>query len=1190
MADPTPLPDPGAIRIAERFTRERFVHEGEEVVDALAPGSARRRALDAALAEIEAGARAPSVVWRREYGLLLGLERLLSDDEPRLADGTLLNPHQVDALSGTLTALMAETQRTGNGNGNGKANGASDSSAAGTDSQLASAAIPGEEELELEEGEPDEEPQDWHDDSGEDDDVQMAEQPEDPNAARRFWFEHATGAGKTVAALGFVEASRTGGVLILTHRRNLVDQFNGELRDRGYAARISAPLLAGKDNPRGPVTVETYQWFVRNAGRISDAYSVVICDEAHTALGEKTSAAIRAWGGPVFVGMTATGALIARHVTDLFPTQTSRFDLAQAARRGVISPLRCIRIPPGPGVRTIAKVPLRRGEVDTEFDQDLLAELLDQLPFNLAIADLYRTRFNGVPGVVYTAGVRHAYNVAQAFRDLGMKAQAVSGETPKRELARILADYEAGRIDVLINAQLLAEGWNSPRATVCMHLAPTASRRIYQQRVGRVTRRHPGKEAGIVVDFVHPATKHDDPVVTLHSLLDRDVYRGGAIVVGPVRRGRGRRVRVERRVLPVTPEEERRAEVFERELWRIAVDHLDYGEQHVWAALAGARVAPNGWRRAKAMLHFDRNGELKRRFLITAVQRNRNAQLRLRALQEIAAARDAEAFDTAIDIMAGWPRDERREGVKIMLQALAEKRIGRRDQANAWIWRMAEYTREVHEEYAVQRWPETKRLLGLLVNSSGGAHARNARRLVHASRRQDRRLSAALLAAALAHTPEAEEALRGARTRMARKPSALARELLRNFPKGRRSRGARRRRKGAKEGVADEALLETTATRVGDDEGHDELDFDDTIDDAVLGGDAWDDDDDDDDVDDADDDAAAGTEGDSDAAETAEDAEPVEMLRGRRRVRMDDDPDVAPLPKKPSRRRGSRSRRGGGAGGGGAAGGGAAGGGRRGPAAASAPASSGDEPRAAEMTPPATSAPHADAAAEANPVGEQPKRTRARRVSRRAATAPPAAQESANDATDADAASSAPTAPTTSASPETTAAERSRAARTRRTRRTAVASDESANGATAGDASRGDAPSNAPPPEAAVERPRPARARRTRRAAAAEEGPNGTAADATSGADQLQLVPAVVEELRTPARRRRAANAKTAEVAPEGAARVTVDAAELVRQAAEAAQGARSAQAADPNGRAAEKKPAARRTRRRPAPSGDPTE
>ena len=584
----------------------------------------------------------------------------------------------------------------------------------------------------------DDEPQEWTPDEAEAEDI--AEAPEDPNAGKRFWFEHATGAGKTVAAVGFVEASRTGGVLILTHRRNLVDQFNGELRDRGYAKRLAPALLGHADTANGPVTVETYQWFVRNAGNISDAYSIVICDEAHTALGEKTSAAIRAWTGPVFVGMTATGALIARHVTDLFPTQTSRFDLAQAARRGVISPLRCVRIPPGPGVRTIAKVPLRRGEVDTEFDQEMLAELLDQLPFNLAIADLYKTRFNGVPGVVYAAGVRHAYNVAQAFRDVGMKAQAVSGETPKRELAQILARYERGDIDVLVNAQLLAEGWNSPRATVCMHLAPTASKRIYQQRVGRVTRRHQGKEAGIVVDFVHPATKHDDPVVTLHSLLDRDVYRGGAIVVGPVRRGRGRRLRVERRVLPVTSEENRRIEVFERELWRIAVEHLDYGEQVQWAALAGARVAPTGWRRARAMLHFDQGGELKRTFLITAVDRNKNPALRLRALQEIASGRDAEAFDRALDFVESWPRDDKREGVKVVLQALAEKKIGRRDQANNWIWRCANMTREVHEEYAVQRWPETKRLLGLLVNSSGGAHARNARRLVAQARQQDRRL------------------------------------------------------------------------------------------------------------------------------------------------------------------------------------------------------------------------------------------------------------------------------------------------------------------------------------------------------------------------------------------------------------------------------------------------------------------
>ncbi|MGH2982103.1 MAG: DEAD/DEAH box helicase, partial [Solirubrobacterales bacterium] len=548
--------------------------------------------------------------------------------------------------------------------------------------------------------------------------------------------------------------------------------------------------------PYGPITVETYQWFVRNAKRVSDAYTIVICDEAHTALGEKTSACIRSWPGPVFIGMTATGALIARHVADLFPTQTSRFDLAQAARRGVISPLRCIRIPPGPGVRTIAKVPLRKGEVDQDFDQEELAKLLDQAPFNVAIADLYRSRFRKIPGVVYTAGVRHANNVAKAFQEAGINARAVSGETPKRELAEILAAFERGEVDVLCNAMLLAEGWNSPRATICMHLAPTASRRVYQQRVGRVTRRAPGKESGLVLDFVHPATTHDETIVTLHSLLDRDIYRGGAIVVGPVRRGRGRRVRVERRIVPVSDDSQRRLEVLERELWRIAVENLDYAEQHVWAALAGARVSPSGWRRARAMLQHDQSKELKRRFLLTCVQRNRNSQLRLKALAEIAALRDADAFDDAVDIVGAWSREEKRAGVKALLQALVDKRIGRRDQAQAWVWRLASFTREVHEEYAVQRWGETKRLLGLLVNSSGRAHGRNARRLVHAARKQDRRLAVALLAAAVAHTPEGEEVLRGARMRMARKPSAVARELMKNFPKGGRRRRRRKRGNG----------------------------------------------------------------------------------------------------------------------------------------------------------------------------------------------------------------------------------------------------------------------------------------------------------------------------------------------------------------------------------------------------------
>src|SRR5579875_3708994 len=113
MGGSSPFPSTAAIARAELFTHERFVYDGEALEDALAPGGARRRALDAALEEIEAGAKQPSIEWRRKYSLLLGLERLLSEDEPHLADGTVLSAHQVDALSGTLTALLAEAQPGG---------------------------------------------------------------------------------------------------------------------------------------------------------------------------------------------------------------------------------------------------------------------------------------------------------------------------------------------------------------------------------------------------------------------------------------------------------------------------------------------------------------------------------------------------------------------------------------------------------------------------------------------------------------------------------------------------------------------------------------------------------------------------------------------------------------------------------------------------------------------------------------------------------------------------------------------------------------------------------------------------------------------------------------------------------------------------------------------------------------------
>src|SRR5215218_7744538 len=109
-----------AARRAEAWAGEPFLQPDENAAEALREGRARRRALDDAVAEMAAGRRTPSAEWKIRYALMLGLERVLADHPPRLASGTELRRHQIDALAGMLTELISrheEAPENGNGNG-----------------------------------------------------------------------------------------------------------------------------------------------------------------------------------------------------------------------------------------------------------------------------------------------------------------------------------------------------------------------------------------------------------------------------------------------------------------------------------------------------------------------------------------------------------------------------------------------------------------------------------------------------------------------------------------------------------------------------------------------------------------------------------------------------------------------------------------------------------------------------------------------------------------------------------------------------------------------------------------------------------------------------------------------------------------------------------------------------------------
>ena len=779
---------------AEAWAGEPFLRDGEDPAQALAPGTARRRALDDGVAEIEAGARGPSPHWKVRYGLMLGLERVLADPEPRTVAGTALRRHQVDALAGMLTELIAASQRTEEANGNGHA--------------LV--------EVELEEDEEEDEDEPLAaagDEEGEEPDELSPEQ--DPGAVRRYRFRHPTASGKTIAAAGFVEAARTLGVLILTHRRLLVSQFQRDLTTEGYGGRFTPAIEQGKEPLRSdPLTIQTYAWFARHVDTVSrTAYQLVICDEAHTALGEKTSAAIRSFPEPIFIGMTATEQLIAKQVSDVFPASVDDLPLQDAARRGLIAPLRCLRVPP---VAAINSVPIVGGD----FDQEILARTLDHQALNQAAASLYRDRFDNTPGIVYAAGVDHAYNLAQEFRAAGLKTEAVSGRTPPVRLAETLAAYERGEINVLINAQLLAEGWNSPRATVCMHLAPTASRRVYQQRVGRIMRMHPRKEAGIVVDFVPKGATHNERVVSLHSLLDADFYREGARVTPAPRRRSQRRAR--RRLtpapwlVPVTPDVRRRIAVIQREWQRVDPKFLDDDEQRYWATIAGRQIRFD--ERASFVQKLTEGRASKgalEQFLATCAAENPNRRLRAMALQDRVSMRvDRADFDDLVTLVTQAPtwEKERLVGIRILLRAIADGKPDAPDQIlERWTWRLARATRKVQDRRASGEYPEAKRLLGALANSRGHRHEENAAKLVRTALEQPIQVGAALLASAEGYTPRSTKLIDEAREQLG-EVADVALALSENLPapKQQASRNRRRRRRKKRGAPAEGAAAVAT--------------------------------------------------------------------------------------------------------------------------------------------------------------------------------------------------------------------------------------------------------------------------------------------------------------------------------------------------------------------------------------------
>jgi superfamily II DNA or RNA helicase len=347
------------------------------------------------------------------------------------------------------------------------------------------------------------------------------------HGATRTWVDAPTGSGKTIMFLALAQALG-GSTLVLVPRRNLAEQTAAGLARHfpSVPTHPDGPDAAGKPG----VAICTYQAALRHQETMDwESVTLLICDEAHATLGAQTRKLLDRAVNAVIVGFTATGATTTGHVEQVFGPVAATLDRLSAIERGILCPLRSLRVERAVDLSDVARV---RGD----FDQASLGRALDRALWHRACAEVWTEHFQplNLAGVAYTATVAQAHALAEELAQRGVRAAAVSGQTPARELQRILFDFGAARVDVLCNADLLTEGWDETRASVVMHLAPTTSERVFVQRLGRVMRPAPEKEA-VSVEFL-PA---GDPmgVQTSHEVFGLGWYKPLGRVAGPPETG-----------------------------------------------------------------------------------------------------------------------------------------------------------------------------------------------------------------------------------------------------------------------------------------------------------------------------------------------------------------------------------------------------------------------------------------------------------------------------------------------------------------------------------------------------------------------------------------------------------------------------------------------------------------------------
>jgi superfamily II DNA or RNA helicase/HKD family nuclease len=318
----------------------------------------------------------------------------------------------------------------------------------------------------------------------------------------------ATGTGKTVmAAVDYArlrEALPRARLLFVAHREEILAQslatFRHGLRDHAFGEL----WVGGRRPARFEHVFASIQSLHATGLDHLDArhFDVVIIDEFHHATARSYRALLEHVQPVELLGLTATPERSdGLPLLDWFENRiAAELRLWDAIDQHRLVPFVYYGIHDGLDLR---EVPWRRGRgYDVAGLSNLLTandvwarQIVAQL---VARVDDPRT----MRALGFCVSVEHARFMARVFREAGITATAVWGDSPDEERRAALVDLAARRVNVVFSVDLFNEGIDVPTVDTLLLLRPTDSPTLFLQQLGRGLRHSPGKSACLVLDFV----------------------------------------------------------------------------------------------------------------------------------------------------------------------------------------------------------------------------------------------------------------------------------------------------------------------------------------------------------------------------------------------------------------------------------------------------------------------------------------------------------------------------------------------------------------------------------------------------------------------------------------------------------------------------------------------------------------